>query len=146
MLETSFLNVVGLWAKSFQRIWQNCINCPEERHFTSLENSYFSFRCHALGEQSLALSQAKMADCKISSLRLQWGTCWGKNCLVEKVYKSSSVLESEQTKTRQMCQKCIFGVHSNILKKKIVFFNQELLITVSRLEWKTLRQVVEPAS
>ena len=63
-----------------------------------------------------------MADCKISSLRLQRGTCWGKSSLVEKVYKSSSVLESEQIKTRQVCQKCIFVVHSNVLNKKIVFF------------------------
>ena len=119
LIETSFLNVVGLWAKSFQQICQNCINCLEERIFYLVGKfillfSLSRFRRTLFG--TFTNHNGRIVKLAVSVFS---GICWGKSSLVEKVYKSASVLHSEQIETWQVCQKCIFDVHSNILKKNI---------------------------
>ena len=60
----------------------------------------------------------KWQGCKLAVFVFS-GTCCGKSSLVEKVRKSSSVLDSEQIKPQQVCEKYILGDQSNILKKNI---------------------------
>ena len=121
LIETSFLNVVGLWAKSFQQICQNCINCLEERLFYLVGKfilllSFSRFRQKIFG----TFTNQNGRVVKIAIIVFS-GTCWGKSSLVEKVYKSSSILDSEQRRTRQVCQKCSLGVNRNILKENMFF-------------------------
>ena len=146
LMETSSLNVVGLWAKSFQQICQNCINCPEERFFYLFGKFILLLWLSRFGRTIFGTFTNQNGRVVKIAVFVFSGICWGKSSLVENVNKSSSVLDFEQIKTRQVCEKYILGVHSNILKKNMFFFNQELSITDSRLEWKTLKQVVEPAS
>ena len=146
LMETSSLNVVGLWAKSFQQICQNCINCPEERFFYLFGKLILLLSLSRFGRTIFGTFTNQNGRVVKIAVFVFSGICWGKSSLVENVNNSSSVLDFEQIKTRQVCEKYILGVHSNILKKNMFFFNQELSITDSRLEWKTLKQVVEPAS
>ena len=78
LIETSFLNVVGLWSKSFQQICQICINCLEERLF------------YLVGKFILLFSLSRFRRTIFGTLKIQKGrvvnlavlvfsgTCWGK--------------------------------------------------------------------
>ena len=109
LVETPSLNVVGLWAKSFQQICQKCINCPEERFFYLFGKFILLLSLSRFGRTIFGTFTNQNGRVVKIAVFVFSGICWGKSSLVENVNKSSSVLDSEQIKTRQVCEKKYFG-------------------------------------
>ena len=124
MEEIYFVNAVGTWIKSFrQKIW-NCILHLHKNVSRKILLSwiiYFLIPFSRCRHKVFGTFKNPIGGVVQIPFFASTGTCWGKGSLIEKVYKSSSILDSEQIKTRQVCQKCNFGVHSNIFKKKKLF-------------------------
>ena len=121
LIETSFLNVVGLCATSFQQICQNCNKCLEERFFYLFGKFILLLSFSRFGRTIFGTFTNQNGRVVKIAVFVFSGICWGKSSLVEKVYKSSSILDSEQRRARQLCQKCSLGVNRNILKENMFF-------------------------
>ena len=94
-----------------------------DKIFTLLEASYFRRRFHTLREPFSGLLQKKWQGCQTNVLRLRW------NMLMKKwfTWKSFEVFINFglwAKNTRQVCQTCILGVQSNILKINLLFWSE----------------------
>ena len=93
-----------------------------EQDFTQLEVSYFCYCFHSLGENFGTFAK-KWQGCQNNVLRLRW------NMLMKKwfTWKSFEVFINFglwAKNTQEVCQICILGVQSNILKINLIFWSE----------------------